>query len=513
MDLETLPLCVRAGAIVPMGPVKQYTGEAVEAPLGISVHPGAGGSFLLDEDGGAAFRCRNGEWMGIQMAWNDARQKAIGRRALGADLSRPAAQTLGLRLAAGSKLLPPARRDILLKRARHPNPNQEGALARNEFSRKRTRVAELPRNPPLAEANVLKSKLVSIQAVPERPADGGSASLSLVPVLFRQIGGTRGCRRLSKALYARIASDPLLRPLFPGKNLHGAIDEFAAFLVQLLGGPGKDSQRRWWLSLHESHRRFRIDGQHRDAWLRHMGEALQEAGIEEPARGALRNFFEHASAYLIDGQPDAPQMGPELARRWHKQRTVDDAVAAIRDGDANGAIRLAGMCDRTVVPGLLGLMIGTGDGALLRYLHQHLAGNPALAHARYAGRTLLHSAAAAGSLSTVVLLLRLGADPNALDGAKHTPLYCVGNECAGEESADIVGALVRAGARVDAQDGVTGATALHMAARRGNAVVAKALLDCGAAPHVRDRRGDTPLQRAVNCRKLHVAELLRSRSL
>jgi alpha-glucosidase/alpha-D-xyloside xylohydrolase len=97
VDLETLPIYVRAGAIVPMGPVKQYTGEAVEAPLEISVYPGADGSFLLYEDDGASFGYRNGEWMGIQMAWNDARQ------------------TLGLRLAAGSKMLPPTRRSIVVK--------------------------------------------------------------------------------------------------------------------------------------------------------------------------------------------------------------------------------------------------------------------------------------------------------------------------------------------------------------------------------------------------------------
>jgi alpha-glucosidase/alpha-D-xyloside xylohydrolase len=97
VDLETIPLYVRAGAILPMGPVKQYTGEPVEGPLEISVYPGANGSFLLYEDDGASFRYRHGEWMGIQMAWNDARQ------------------TLTLRLAAGSKMAPPARRSIVLK--------------------------------------------------------------------------------------------------------------------------------------------------------------------------------------------------------------------------------------------------------------------------------------------------------------------------------------------------------------------------------------------------------------
>ena len=84
----------------------------------------------------------------------------------------------------------------------------------------------------------------------------------------------------------------------------------------------------------------------------------------------------------------------------------------------------------------------------------------------------------------------------------------MGNECASAESADVVYALTRGGAEIDAHDGVTESTALHMAARRGNAVVAQALLDCGADPHARDRNGDTPRQRAINCKKIHVAELL-----
>jgi truncated hemoglobin YjbI len=329
------------------------------------------------------------------------------------------------------------------------------------------------------------------------------------PLLFQEIGGTSTCRKLSQAFYARVERDPLLRPLFPGTTFRCAIEEFAAFLVQFLGAPGEDSQRRWWLSLRESHQRFRIDGRHREAWLHHMDGALNDAGIEEPARGALRNFFEHASAYPIDARPAARRMTRELTRRWGGQQALDSAVAAIRAGDAVRAGKFAGECDRAVLPGVLALMIATGGDGLLRFVHERLAAHPALAHQRYWGRTLLHAAAGAGSLTTVELLLQLGADANALDGGKHTPLYSVGNECAGAESADVIRALVRNGARVDAHDGVTGATALHMAARRENAVVAKALLDCGADKTARDRRGDTPLQRAINCKKGHMAELLR----
>jgi alpha-glucosidase (family GH31 glycosyl hydrolase) len=97
VDLETTPLYVRAGAILPMGPLKQYTEEKVDGPLTVTVYPGADGSFLLYEDDGKSFNYRNGGWMGIQMSWNDARK------------------TLALRLAPGSRMLPPDKRTLEVK--------------------------------------------------------------------------------------------------------------------------------------------------------------------------------------------------------------------------------------------------------------------------------------------------------------------------------------------------------------------------------------------------------------
>jgi len=95
VDLETTPLYARAGAIVPMGPVKQYTGEKVDGPTSVTVYPGANGAFLMYEDDGTSFAHRKGEWMGMQMAWNDSRK------------------ALSVRLANGSKLL--GKRDLEVK--------------------------------------------------------------------------------------------------------------------------------------------------------------------------------------------------------------------------------------------------------------------------------------------------------------------------------------------------------------------------------------------------------------
>ena len=97
VSLEIMPLYVRAGSILPLGPVKQYTSESVDQPLSLSIYPGADGSFLLYEDDGTSFNYRKGEWMGIQLDWHDSRRR------------------LTLQLAAGSRMLPPTRRSIEVK--------------------------------------------------------------------------------------------------------------------------------------------------------------------------------------------------------------------------------------------------------------------------------------------------------------------------------------------------------------------------------------------------------------
>ena len=94
VDLETMPLYVAAGTVLPLGPVKQHTSERVEQPLSISIYPGASGSFLLYEDDGRSFNYRKGEWMGTRLNWNDA------------------TKTLTLTLAPESRMLPPLRRNI-----------------------------------------------------------------------------------------------------------------------------------------------------------------------------------------------------------------------------------------------------------------------------------------------------------------------------------------------------------------------------------------------------------------
>ena len=90
VDLGTIPVYVRAGAVLPLGPVKQYTGEVVDSPLTFTAYPGDNGSGFLYEDDGDTSDFRKGEFMRVEMQWHNEGRK------------------LGLRLAPGSKMLRPA---------------------------------------------------------------------------------------------------------------------------------------------------------------------------------------------------------------------------------------------------------------------------------------------------------------------------------------------------------------------------------------------------------------------
>jgi alpha-glucosidase (family GH31 glycosyl hydrolase) len=99
VDLATMPIYVRAGAILPMEPVRQYTDEPVDGPLTLVVYPGADGTSSVYEDDGQTFAHRRGEWMRFAMTWENSSRR------------------LDLRLGAGSRLLPPAPRSIEIRLA------------------------------------------------------------------------------------------------------------------------------------------------------------------------------------------------------------------------------------------------------------------------------------------------------------------------------------------------------------------------------------------------------------
>ncbi len=129
--------------------------------------------------------------------------------------------------------------------------------------------------------------------------------MSNEPTIFEQAGGAPAFRRLVEAFYARVEQDPLLRPLFPADLGPGKEYQYL-FLMQYFGGPTTYSEMRGHPRLRMRHAPFPIGPAERDAWLAHMLAAIDEAGIGEPARSAMRRYFEMAAPAMMN-RPDSPR--------------------------------------------------------------------------------------------------------------------------------------------------------------------------------------------------------------
>jgi alpha-D-xyloside xylohydrolase len=79
--LDRIPLYVRAGSIVPMGPEVQYAAENLNAPLELRVYPGADGEFPLYEDENDGYGYERGAYATVEIKWNDrAKRLSFGAR-------------------------------------------------------------------------------------------------------------------------------------------------------------------------------------------------------------------------------------------------------------------------------------------------------------------------------------------------------------------------------------------------------------------------------------------------
>jgi alpha-D-xyloside xylohydrolase len=79
--IDTLPLYVKAGSILPLGPVVQYAEEQPAAPLELRVYRGADGAFTLYEDDGNTYDYEKGAYAEVPITWNETAHKlTIGAR-------------------------------------------------------------------------------------------------------------------------------------------------------------------------------------------------------------------------------------------------------------------------------------------------------------------------------------------------------------------------------------------------------------------------------------------------
>ncbi len=110
VDLSTIPLYVRAGAIVPMGPARQHAMERSEEPVTLRVYPGADGRSSWYEDDGISFAYRKGQFTRIDCIWQDSLRKLTLDLAAGRMSSTPRKVRIQAMDTGATKIISPANR-------------------------------------------------------------------------------------------------------------------------------------------------------------------------------------------------------------------------------------------------------------------------------------------------------------------------------------------------------------------------------------------------------------------
>jgi hemoglobin len=117
--------------------------------------------------------------------------------------------------------------------------------------------------------------------------------------LYEKVGGDPWFVALTARFYAGVANDPILRPMYPD-DLTEAQAHLCGFLIQYWGGPGDYSAERGHPRLRMRHVSFHIGDAERNAWFRHMADAVQAGGLDAADEQAVLAYFANAATHLIN---------------------------------------------------------------------------------------------------------------------------------------------------------------------------------------------------------------------
>ncbi|HEX3956679.1 MAG TPA: globin [Trebonia sp.] len=127
---------------------------------------------------------------------------------------------------------------------------------------------------------------------------------------FDAVGGEETFRRLVHRFYQGVATDPVLRAVYPEDDLGPAEERLRLFLIQYWGGPSTYHEQRGHPRLRMRHVPFRIGEPERDAWLQHMRTALDEVALPDPLDAQIWDYLVMAANSLVNEVPaDGPDTG------------------------------------------------------------------------------------------------------------------------------------------------------------------------------------------------------------
>jgi hemoglobin len=117
---------------------------------------------------------------------------------------------------------------------------------------------------------------------------------------FEDVGGHETFVRLVDAFYDGVATDEVLRGMYPEEDLGPAKERLTLFLEQYWGGPTTYSEQRGHPRLRMRHAPYKVNPLARDRWLAHMRDAVDSLGLAPLHQAQLWDYLERAAHSLLN---------------------------------------------------------------------------------------------------------------------------------------------------------------------------------------------------------------------
>ena len=117
---------------------------------------------------------------------------------------------------------------------------------------------------------------------------------------YELFGGEVFFADLVSQFYAQVATNDILRPMYPESDMKGAAHRLQIFLEQYWGGPTTYQEERGHPRLRMRHAGFHINPAAKDAWLDCMGKAVDGMNLDAQLREKLWRYLEGAALHMVN---------------------------------------------------------------------------------------------------------------------------------------------------------------------------------------------------------------------
>ena len=121
---------------------------------------------------------------------------------------------------------------------------------------------------------------------------------------YEQVGGDAFFADLTSQFYAIVATDPILRPMYPDEDMKGAAQRLQWFLAQYWGGPTTYQETRGHPRLRMRHAEFKINPLARERWLLHMKAAVDSLELAPLHQAELWGYLDRAATAMLNSFDD-----------------------------------------------------------------------------------------------------------------------------------------------------------------------------------------------------------------